>query len=257
MNFNNEIKEWKLRSKDPLKWWLSKLDENQIGLIDEVKKRMNSRVDCFSEMKKQELEIQLGAHISFNAQKRYLEKQHEQIVNKESYNSHYKKVLISTGNNNYINDEFFNEFIYCFEVVVISSPWVNEIGELRANEYLEDVATINLIERFVEVIDEDEVLGNTRLNKKEIPEWKKVLAKLANRFDTPLKPTAKFTVIYLWMKHQGKLLGGIDDTAFRLEVRENHGEKLKGRLFNNFARIDENKDKYIDNKAELTEIYNS
>jgi hypothetical protein len=47
---------------------------------------------------------------------------------------------------NLINDELFNEFILSFDVVGLSSPYVNDLAEVKAIEYLEDLATLNLIE---------------------------------------------------------------------------------------------------------------
>jgi hypothetical protein len=201
-----DFKDWKQRNQDPLQYWLSKLSKQQLSLLDEVKNRLNSHIDGFSQIKRDELQTKIDNHISNRARIELLERYHAEIVNKTQFLETYRNVLtrpiflnneVSFDRANLINDELFNAFIMSFEVVGLSSPYVNDLEEIKAIEYLEDVATLNLIEYERQKLIEDEISGNSRF--KNIPEWQRVLAKLANRFDYNA-PTVKFTILFYFMK---------------------------------------------------------
>ena len=248
MNFDD----WKLQNVEPLKHWLSKLTNEQKELIKQLKNEFNREIDSFSEMKRDELQILLDQHISFGAQKQLLNKRHGNIINDDEYLPYYREIL--NRENNLVNDDFFNEFIMCFQVVGISSIFANESGQIKAIVYLERIATLNIIEGMIDVIADVEIFGNPRF--KDVPQWQIVLAKLANRFDTDLKPTSKFTVIYLWMR-ETKLLKNIDATVFRGYVQSNYKKQLHELAFKNFSRIDLDNDKYRKSEPQLNQIYKS
>lgn len=191
MDFND----WKLQNQDPLKHWLSKLTNEQKELIEDLKNEFNRAIDSFSEMKRDELQILLDQHISFEAQKQLLNKRHGNIINHDDYLPYYREIL--NRDNNLINDDFFNEFIMCFGVVGISSLFAIESGQIKAIVYLERVATLNIIELMIDAIADVEIFGNPRF--KDVPQWQRLLAKLANRFNGH-SPTVKFTIIFHFLK---------------------------------------------------------
>ncbi|TLF46924.1 hypothetical protein [Maribacter aurantiacus] len=190
-----DFKDWKMQNQDPLKYWLSKLTNNQKALIVEVKNRFNWQIDGFSQIKRDELQIKIDMHISNRAKIELLERYHAEIINQTDFLEIYRDIL---DKETYaINDDKFNAFVMSFEVVGLSSPYVNDLAEIKAMEYLKNVATLNILEFIRNGIIENEISGNSRF--KEIPEWQKVLAKLANRFHYDA-PTVKFTILFHFMK---------------------------------------------------------
>ncbi len=256
MDLEETIKNYRWQNLDPLGYWLSKLDDDQKELIIDCKKNFNRHIREYSETVDFELQRKIDVHISNKAKIELLEKRHKKIVNKKRFLEAYRGIL-NTDINGFtfiINDDLYNEFIMSFEVVGLSSQWVNEIAELRAKEYLENVATLNIIETKLRMLKEDEVFGNQRF--KDVPEWQRILAKLANRFETNLRPTSKFTVIHLWMRNN-KMLKNIDATVYRRHVKEKHLNKENDPKFTAFTKIDEKHQSYKNSIEQLDQINKS
>ena len=107
----------------------------------------------------------------------------------------------------------------CFEVVGISSPWVFDENEIKALDYLQNVATLNVIEVLRDQIINIDTYGDPR--HKVLPEWQRILDKLANRFDYKFT-TVKFTIIYHYMEEKNLFQKGFSQLNFMDFVREKY-----------------------------------
>lgn len=211
-----DFKDWKQRNQDPLRYWLSKLSKDQLSLLDELKNRFNWRVDAFSQIKRDELQVKIDNHFT-RGKIEYLERCHAEIVNKTEFLESYRDILHKETY--IINESTFNAFIKNFEVIGLASPYVNDLAEVNAMEYLEAIATLNILEYLRNEIIENEITGNSRF--KDTPEWQRVLAKLANRFNYPAK-TVKFTIIYHFMKQRELFPIGFKQLDFMQFVRKTY-----------------------------------
>lgn len=252
MDLEDLINEYKHQNLDPLGHWLAKLDENHKDLMQDLIRRFNLHLDNFKQNKTNEIQSKLDLHISNNAKKELLEKMHGAIINQNDFLSHYRNIINKL--NNTIDNEFYPEFVMSFGVIGLTSQWIIEENELKAFEYLEEIATLNILENLIKCVDEDIVFGNPRF--KEFPEWQMVLSKLANRFEYKF-PTTKFSIIYLFMLEKKYKNQFKDDETFRKAVQDQHKDKLNGKLFSRINTKDEIKDLYTKHKERLTQIYNS
>lgn len=216
--------DWKLQNRFPIKYWLSKLNKDQLNLLVEVKNRFNWQIDDFTQEKREELQNKIDVHITNRAKRELLERHHAEIINRSDFLVTYRKIL--DPETNLINEELFNEFVMCFEVVGISSPWVFEENEIKALDYLQDVATLNLIEFLRNQIINIDTYGDPR--HKEVPEWQRILDKLANQFDYKYN-TVKFTIIFYFMEEKKLFPKGFTQLYYMDFVREKY---LKGNGFN-------------------------
>jgi hypothetical protein len=164
MSLEETLQDWKDKNNDPLGWWLSKLDKAQIKLMDEVKNQFNYRISAFREMKLEELRDEIDMHISYEAKKQLLLNRHAEVINKGLI-SRYRSIIKIINKDDYglINDELYPEFIYSFGVIGLSSPWVFEENEIKATDYLDDINTVNIISRMLEVIEDEEKQKNTNV----------------------------------------------------------------------------------------------
>jgi hypothetical protein len=228
-----DFKEWKQRNQDPLQYWLSKLSKEQLSLLDKLKSRFNWRVDGFSQIKRDELQIKIDNHFP-RAKIEFLERCHAEIVNKTEFLESYRDIL---GKETYaINENKFNAFVKSFEVVGLSSPYINDLAEVNAMEYLEAIATLNILEYLRNEIIDNEITGNSRF--KDAPEWQRVLAKLANRFNYPAK-TVKFTIIFHFMKKLELFPIGFKQLDFMQFVRKTYLND------NGFTKMDFPENQYL------------
>lgn len=253
MSFNKIIEDWKNQNNDPLGYWLSKLDEDQVKLMEDLKIRFNYKIDYFRELKIEEIQTEIDRHISFNAKKIQLDKYHEKIINKDSYafNAYYR-TIIDRDNYNLINDEMYPEFIKVFGVIGLDSPWVFEEEELKAIEFLEDVTTLNIIEFMLEGLDENRDYITNRFE--EIEEWKRLLKRFVANIDNK-HPTSMFTIIFLWILNK-KGVTPPTQKDYMTYVHKNFAHILKKKAFTKLnPGINTDSNKYIKYKKELNDLY--
>ncbi|MFD1163678.1 hypothetical protein [Hwangdonia seohaensis] len=256
MSLKKTVEDWKRQNNDPLGYWLSQLDENQLKLMEEVKNRFNSRIDWFSELTLQELRCKIDMHISYEAKRQVLNKIHSKIIDKEEFIPRFRDI-INRDDYGLINEELYPEFIFDKQVIGLSSPWVFEENEIIAIEYLENVIVVNAVERLLDILKDEEINGDTRFM--DLPKWKKVLLKLGNRFTyrEGKYPTAKYSIIHIWM-NDNKLLNEVTFNDYRQFLKVNFKEEL---VDYEFTRLDKNIERssaqYTNNEKELSFIYNN
>lgn len=260
-----DFKNWEQQAENPYQYWLSKLDQKDKDLIKEIKLRYKTRLNEYAIYEREKYYDMTSLLFNVTAKIEDLEYQYNSIVKniryKEPCKGVIRKIDLSKHDKDFqniimINDDRFNEFIYSFGIITQGQQWANEMQEMKAIEHLKTFVSLNVIECIVNDFRDYQLNGYKRIE--DLPEWKQVLKRLGNRFDTGLKRMPKYTVIHLWMKENTNLLKEVDQSVFREAVKELHKTEMGDMSFDKFTpNLDKTHDYYKDNEMILNEIYKS
>ncbi len=254
MDLNDEVQRYRDQNKDPLGYWVKNLSPEQIVVLDSVKKGFNEYIDWFSQLEKERLELKLDGHISAAAQKEVLLNEHAAIVNQKNYLNHYRDILLP---GNLINDNKYNEFAFHFGFLGFGFDEVNELQQIEAQEYLNKVATLNLIDFFLKELE---------INKDRACKYSNIFTRngemlflsCVQRLDIP-HPTTKFTVIYFFLKSKGMLIAHAE--MYMQFVRDEFSHLLVNRngsvKFSRLAFVDYRNHIYTKYESILMDIYHT